>query len=209
MIKKCLRVTILLISLFIMSSCGDKEITNNIKEEEKMLNYEVSNEVTNYLKLEMVSGGEILIELDPKAAPLTVANMQKLVQDKFYNGLIFHRVISDFMIQTGDPLGNGTGGSAEKITGEFAQNGITNNLSHQRGVVSMARRGDDYNSASSQFFICQVNNLFLDGSYAAFGKVIGGMNVVDEMAKVATDGADKPLVEQKIKEITFIKLNNN
>lgn len=197
---KLSKIAILLIALIVISSCGTR------KENEKMIDYKESKEVTNYVKLEMVNGDEVLIELYPDIAPITVANFKKLVQAKFYDGLIFHRVILNFMIQTGDPLGNGTGGSAEKITGEFTNNDIVNNLSHTKGVVSMARRGDDNNSASSQFFICQADANFLDGDYAAFGKVIDGLATVDKIAKVRVDSNDKPLTEQKIKSITFINI---
>lgn len=125
--------------------------------------------------------GQIVIELYPDKAPITVANFKKLVGEKFYNGLTFHRVVSGFMIQGGDPKGNGTGGSKETIKGEFSANGVANDLSHTRGVISMAR-SNDMNSASSQFFIMHADNAGLDGQYAAFGKVISGMDVVDKIA---------------------------
>ena len=121
--------------------------------------------------------------LYPEIAPITCENFEKLVSDGFYDGLTFHRVVDDFMAQGGDPSGNGTGGSSENIKGEFAQNGVENNLSHQRGVVSMAR-SNDMNSASSQFFICYTDCSFLDGAYAAFGEVTEGMEVIDSFLKV-------------------------
>lgn len=150
--------------------------------------------------IEMENGGVIRIELDPAAAPKTVANFEKLVKEGFYNGLTFHRVINGFMIQGGDPLGNGMGGSRENIVGEFAQNGHPNPIGHRRGVISMARSSMP-NSASSQFFIMHGDAPYLDGSYAAFGHVTEGMNVVDEIADVPTDGRDKPRVPQVMKRV--------
>ena len=153
----------------------------------------------------------MLLELYPEVAPLTVQNFQKLVQEKFYDGLIFHRVIEGFMIQTGDPLGNGTGGSDETIKGEFAKNGVQNNLKHEKGVISMAR-SSDMNSASSQFFICSDTNesvSSLDGSYDAFGKVIAGLDTVERISKVQTDSNDKPLKTEKMQSVRFVKVEKN
>ncbi len=131
------------------------------------------------VKVIMENGGEYIIELYPEYAPETVANFLKLVNDGFYNGLTFHRIVDGFMAQGGDPEGTGCGGSAETVKGEFSANGFTQNtLSHERGVISMAR-SMDMNSASSQFFICYGDCSFLDGNYAAFGKVTDGMDVVD------------------------------
>lgn len=130
------------------------------------------------------SGGETFVmTLYPDVAPITCENFEKLVGEGFYDGLTFHRVVEDFMAQGGDPAGNGTGGSKETIKGEFSANGVENNLSHQRGVVSMAR-SSDMDSASSQFFICYTDCSFLDGQYAAFGEVTEGMEVVDSFLKV-------------------------
>ena len=131
-----------------------------------------------YAEISVQNYGDIILELDPETAPLTVANFTELAENHFYDGLTFHRIISGFMIQGGDPNGNGTGGSEKNIVGEFAANGIRNELSHTRGVISMARAYDP-NSASSQFFIMHQDALYLDGQYAAFGKVINGMTVVD------------------------------
>ena len=125
--------------------------------------------------------GDITVKLDRTQAPITVDNFIKLVNEKFYDGLTFHRIIDTFMIQGGDPKGDGTGGSKKTIKGEFSQNGVENNISHTRGTISMARNSD-YNSASSQFFIMQDDNTGLDGQYAAFGKVTKGMHVVDQIA---------------------------
>jgi peptidyl-prolyl cis-trans isomerase B (cyclophilin B) len=154
------------------------------------------------IKIEMQNGGIMKLELDAKAAPITVANFEKLVSEGFYDGLIFHRVISGFMIQGGDPMGTGYGGSKETIKGEFAANGVKNPISHKRGVISMAR-SQMPNSASSQFFIMHQDGEFLDGNYAAFGHVVEGIEVVDEIASVATDPRDKPLTDVVIKSITI------
>lgn len=135
------------------------------------------------VKITMENGGEFVIELCPENAPITCENFLKLVKSGFYNGLTFHRVIDGFMAQGGDPEGTGCGGSDECIKGEFALNGVNNTLSHIRGVVSMAR-SQNPNSASSQFFICYDDCTFLDGQYAAFGKVVSGMEVVDDFLKV-------------------------
>lgn len=135
------------------------------------------------VKVTMENGGEFIIELCPDQAPITCENFLKLVKKGFYNGLTFHRVIDGFMAQGGDPEGTGCGGSDENIKGEFAMNGVMNTLSHTRGVVSMAR-SQNPNSASSQFFICYGDCTFLDGQYAAFGKVTEGMEVVDDFLKI-------------------------
>ena len=156
------------------------------------------------VRIEMENGGVIDIELYPEVAPITVANFEKLVKEGFYDGLIFHRVIAGFMIQGGDPLGTGMGGAKEKIKGEFAINGVRNDLSHARGVISMAR-SQSPNSASSQFFICHADCSFLDGQYAAFGKVVAGMETVDEIASIPTDPYDRPRVRQMIKKITLVE----
>lgn len=154
------------------------------------------------IRIEMENGGVIKLELNSDAAPITVANFEKLVKEGFYDGLIFHRVIAGFMIQGGDPTGTGMGGSEEEIKGEFAANGVNNPISHKRGVISMARTQNP-NSASSQFFICHADATFLDGQYAAFGYVVEGIEVVDEIAMVKTNFSDKPLVDQRIKTITI------
>ena len=150
--------------------------------------------------IEMENGDVIKIELDPTAAPLTVANFTELVKEGFYDGLIFHRVIRGFMIQGGDPTGTGMGGSKKNIKGEFAANGVPNPLKHTRGVISMAR-AQNPDSASSQFFIMHQDAPHLDGSYAAFGKVVEGMEAVDRIASVRTDWRDKPLEKQVMKRV--------
>lgn len=155
------------------------------------------------VQIEMENGKKIKIELYPDVAPITVANFEKLVKEGFYDGLIFHRVIKDFMIQGGDPTGTGMGGADEKIKGEFIINGVNNMVRHERGVISMARSADP-NSASSQFFIVHKTSPHLNGQYAAFGKVVEGMDVVDEIAEAATDYMDKPTTPQVMKKVTIV-----
>ena len=150
--------------------------------------------------IEMENGSKIRLELDAKAAPITTENFLSLVKDGFYDGLIFHRVIPGFMIQGGDPLGNGMGGSEKKIKGEFAANGHPNPLKHTRGVISMARSMDK-NSASSQFFIMHADAPHLDGQYAAFGKVVEGIETVDEIASIPTDYSDRPKIAMRMKRV--------
>ncbi len=149
--------------------------------------------------IEMENGAKIEIELYPEAAPITVANFEKLVGEGFYDGLTFHRVIPGFMIQGGDPLGNGMGGAKNNIKGEFRANGVKNDIKHVRGVISMARSYDP-NSASSQFFIMHADAPHLDGQYAAFGKVVSGIEAVDEIASIPTDFRDKPKIAVRIKK---------
>ncbi len=156
------------------------------------------------VRIEMENGGIIELELYEDKAPITVKNFKNLVKRGFYDGLIFHRVISGFMIQGGDPTGTGCGGSGENIKGEFASNGVKNDISHLRGVISMAR-SQRPNSASSQFFIMHADGKFLDGEYAAFGKVTKGMEVVDEIAGVKTDYSDRPIIDMRMKSVTLIE----
>lgn len=154
--------------------------------------------------IEMEDGGIIKLELYTDIAPVSVSNFVYLAEKGFYNGLIFHRVIEGFMIQGGCPERRGTGGPGYNIKGEFKLNGVNNTLSHTRGVISMAR-AMHYDSAGSQFFIMHEDNDYLDGQYAAFGKVTEGIEVVDRIATTATNPADKPLVDQTIKSITIEK----
>ena len=214
--RKFLKYVLTLSFLFMLCSCGlnyktetkDGKTVYNIENKK----YIESDKETNLVKIDVKDKGIIIAELYPDVAPITVENFKKLVNDKFYDGLIFHRIIKDFMIQTGDPLGTGIGGSDENIKGEFSENGVENNLSHTRGVLSMARRGDDpeteetMNSASSQFFIVHKDSIYLDGKYAAFGKVINGMSVVDDLAISQTDENDKPLSDNVITSIRFVSL---
>jgi peptidyl-prolyl cis-trans isomerase B (cyclophilin B) len=166
------------------------------------------DKLPNVVVIDVKDYGKITVELYPDIAPITVKNFKKLVNEKFYDGLIFHRVIEDFMIQGGCPDGNGTGGYTDEkgnkvtIKGEFSANGIKNTLAHTRGVISMARSGNP-NSASSQFFICHATASHLNGQYASFGKVIEGMDVVDAIAVVDTNSSDRPLTDVVISSITF------
>ncbi len=152
--------------------------------------------------IEMENGKKIKLELDPSAAPITVENFEKLVNEGFYDGLTFHRVISGFMIQGGCPQGTGTGGPGHTIKGEFKSNGVDNPIRHTRGVISMARSMMP-NSAGSQFFIMHKDAPHLDGQYAAFGKVVEGIEVVDEIATVDTDYSDKPKTPVVMKKVTI------
>ena len=151
--------------------------------------------------IKMENGKKMKIELYPEVAPITVSNFVSLAKKGFYDGIIFHRVIKGFMIQGGDPNGRGDGGPGYSIKGEFNSNGFKNDLKHTRGVISMARTMDP-NSAGSQFFIMHKDAPHLDGEYAAFGKVIEGIEVVDEIARVRTDFSDRPLEKQVMKKVT-------
>ena len=151
--------------------------------------------------IEMENGDKMVAELYPHIAPNTVNNCISLVKDGYYDGIIFHRVIKGFMIQGGCPNGNGMGGPGYSIAGEFSSNGFTNNLKHEKGVLSMARTMQP-NSAGSQFFIMHARAPHLDGEYAAFGRVIEGLDVVDKIASVRVNRMDKPLEDQRIKSMT-------
>ena len=194
---------LLLILVIFITGCSFKDMFVKENEKEELLNGTVlaSINVKDY--------GTIKLELDADTAPITVTNFVNLVKNKFYDGLTFHRIMDGFMIQGGDPDGNGTGGSEKKIKGEFASNGVENNISHVRGVISMARNSSDMNSASSQFFIVHQDSTFLDGEYAAFGHVIDGMDVVDkienDIAPLAVDsnGTIEPANQPIITSITI------
>jgi len=159
--------------LMILCLGGCKKNTPHTEGTIDNISYKETEEKSNFIKIEMKSGEIMLLELYPEIAPITVENFQKLISEKFYDNLTFHRIIEGFMIQGGDPNGTGMGGSKDKIKGEFKENGIQNDLKHERGVISMAR-SKDMDSASSQFFICHKDALSLDGNYAAFGKLIKG-----------------------------------
>jgi peptidyl-prolyl cis-trans isomerase B (cyclophilin B) len=159
-------------------------------------------EVYKMITIEMKNGKKIKIELYPDIAPISCENFEKLVKSGFYDGLTFHRVIPGFMIQGGCPKGNGTGGPGWNIKGEFSSNGVKNDLKHTRGVLSMARSMAP-DSAGSQFFIMHDDAPHLDGQYAAFGKVVEGMEVVDEIAETATDFRDMPLDPQIMEKVTI------
>ena len=214
--KKFSFLLVLAVLVMGLSACGSSKSdttseTKATKAPKAMETAEVTKEPESkttdtkgkhHAKIKVKDYGTIEVELDGATAPITVANFIKLVNEKFYDGLTFHRIISGFMIQGGDPLGNGTGGSDETIKGEFSSNGVENNISHKRGVISMARSSDP-DSASSQFFIMHQDSTYLDGEYAAFGKVTKGMSVVDKICEDATptDGngtvekADQPVIE--------------
>lgn len=188
------RLLCIALCLILLGTMGCTSSEKNKTEEETMHSeYPIAT-------ITMKDGGVIKLELYPKIAPESVKNFISLANSKFYDGLIFHRVISGFMIQGGCPKGNGTGGPGYNIKGEFSANGVDNSLSHERGVISMAR-AMAYDSAGSQFFICHADSQFLDGQYAAFGKVIEGMDVVDAIASVKTNSQDKPLQDQVIDSI--------
>jgi len=175
------KIIILVIMLLLVTGCSLKSmfIRENEKIEYLSGKHNIEMKVKDY--------GIIKLELDADTAPITVTNFIGLVNDKFYDGLTFHRIMEGFMIQGGDPDANGTGGSEKEIKGEFIANGIPNDILHKRGVISMARRSDSYDSASSQFFIMHKDNESLDNYYAAFGHVTSGMDVVDKIAKVASE----------------------
>lgn len=193
--KKHLLLSItLLCILFSMTACGQKASSNSSSDDtQNQLSgkHHVAIEVNNY--------GTIEVELDADTAPITVTNFINLANSGFYNGLTFHRVIDGFMIQGGDPNGDGTGGSSEKIKGEFKSNGVPNNISHVRGTISMARSSAN-NSASSQFFIMQKDTTSLDGQYAAFGTVTSGMDIVDKICKDCTDTNQNGVITDKSKQ---------
>ena len=181
-----------------LTACGQTPADASASAAEPIGKYTAVIDIADY--------GAITLELDGDSAPLTVANFVKLAKDGFYDGLTFHRIMDGFMMQGGDPNGNGTGGSDETIPGEFSANGCDNPISHTRGTISMAR-AQDPNSASSQFFICQADSTFLDGSYAAFGRVTDGMDVVDPICADAqpTDdnGTIPPEAQPVINSVTI------
>lgn len=196
--KKFYQIVLFTVLIVILAACG-KETAEN-EEQETTVNY--AEEVTEnpIVTITMENDEKIVIELEPKTAPNTVANFISLVEDGFYDGLIFHRVIPGFMIQGGDPDGTGMGGPDYAIKGEFTSNGFENTLTHERGVISMAR-SQDPDSAGSQFFIMTEQATHLDGDYAAFGKVTEGMETVDEIVAAERAENDKPLEDQKIKTV--------
>ena len=213
--KKCLFSVIFVFLLFCMTGCA-QQITDEQISSDVSTQVQDNNQKQN--DVDLLSGkhtaeivvkdyGTIKLELDADTAPITVTNFVNLANDGFYNGLTFHRIIEGFMIQGGDPLGNGTGGSDTNIKGEFELNGIKNDISHVRGVISMARSQDN-DSASSQFFIVQADSTYLDGQYAAFGHVTEGMEVVDAICENVKpeyeDGFVLPDEQPVIKSITIM-----
>ncbi len=202
-IKRLFALVLCTLILFAFSSCGKEEEAEPTSLPE---NFQRSEEVTDLVCIQMDTGKYIVVELYPDIAPITVENFQKLVKEDFYDGLIFHRVVKDFMIQGGCPKGNGTGDPGWSIKGEFSSNGVENDLKHTRGVLSMAR-GEDPDSAGSQFFIMHKIAPHLDGNYAAFGKVVSGIDVVDEIACTLVAG-ETPVAKQVMKEVFFVTDSN-
>ncbi len=192
--KRWLGFFMAMVTVLVLGACGNKgaDATEESSGADTSTEEEVQEELAtgkHHVEITVKDYGTVKVELDADAAPITVTNFLKLAKDGFYDGLTFHRIISGFMIQGGDPLGNGTGGSEETIKGEFSENGVENELSHIRGAISMAR-ARAYDSASSQFFIVHEDSVFLDGQYACFGYVTDGMDVVDAIcdAVPVTDG---------------------
>lgn len=206
--KKRMSFLFIFVLGLILMGCGAQEEQaedTTASNENNKTNYPADVKERPVATMNMESGEEIVMELFPEAAPNTVANFISLIEDGFYDGLTFHRVIPGFMIQGGDPNGDGTGDPGYSIKGEFQSNGFEENtVAHERGVLSMAR-AQDPNSAGSQFFIMVEKTESLDGQYAAFGKVTKGMEAVDAIVSVERDNRDKPLEEQKIKSITVDK----
>lgn len=191
---KKLGFVLMTLLLLLMAACGNEADDQGSEKPAKKV------EKNPVVTITMENGKQIKVELYPEIAPNTVANFISLINDKFYDGLIFHRVIPEFMIQGGDPEGTGTGGPDYAIKGEFSSNGFENPLKHERGVISMAR-SQSPDSAGSQFFIMVADYPSLDGEYAAFGKVTEGMDAVDEIVSAETNG-EKPVKDQKMKTVT-------
>ncbi|APC48857.1 peptidylprolyl isomerase [Virgibacillus halodenitrificans] len=193
---------VVILFTIILSGCGTQEDSSKENEQKADQKTDYPHDVKEnpIVTITMENDETIKAELYPEKAPTTVANFISLIQDGFYDGLIFHRVIPEFMIQGGDPEGIGTGGPGYSIDGEFNSNGFDNNLKHERGTLSMAR-SQDPDSAGSQFFIMVNESPHLDGDYAAFGKVNEGMETVDKIVNTERNEADKPLNEQKMKKV--------
>jgi len=197
-----------MVCILFISGCGEEEkkVENAVPEETTVYSNEglelMDSSKHPEVTIEMDNGGIIKIELYPEIAPNTVSNFVTLAQSGYYDGLIFHRVIPGFMIQGGDPQGNGMGGPGYNIKGEFTRNGFDNPIVHTRGVISMARGGHSMDSAGSQFFIMGADAPSLDGLYAAFGAVTEGMDVVDEIINQERDSNDKPLNPMSMKKVT-------
>lgn len=187
--KKLLAVCAAAVLLLSLAACGKTDTDTITDSKADKPAAEMAGVGTHHAEIDIQDYGTITVELDGDAAPITVQNFMDLANDGFYDGLTFHRIIAGFMMQGGDPNGNGTGGSENTIKGEFSSNGVENTLSHTRGAISMAR-SQNPDSASSQFFICHADSAFLDGQYACFGYVTEGMDVVDDVCEAAqpTDG---------------------
>ena len=200
--KKLLTVCVAAVLLLSLTACGKTDtdtITGSMAYKPAA---ETAGVGTHHAEIDIQDYGTITVELDGDAAPITVQNFMDLANDGFYDGLTFHRIIAGFMMQGGDPNGNGTGGSENTIKGEFSSNGVENTLSHTRGAISMAR-SQNPDSASSQFFICHADSTFLDGQYACFGYVTDGMDVVDEIVSQPRNMiTNKPKKPQVMKSVT-------
>lgn len=202
MVMNMKKITLLLFSVLFLCGLGCKKASVNEQEEDSSMS--IQNPVAT---ITMENGGVITIELRYDTAPNTVKSFTELANDGYYDGVIFHRVISGFMVQGGDPTGTGMGGPDYRIKGEFTNNNVQNDISHVRGVVSMARQGNPYlpasayDTAGSQFFIVHKDSTFLDKDYAAFGVVTDGMDVVDAIAAAKTDDSDRPYVDQIMKTV--------
>lgn len=207
------KVILVLLLVCLLASCTAKKATPIAKPPEKPKDEPIDIKEDLFMDsisatIIMEDGGVIELELYPNLAPQSVYNFVSLARSGFYDGLKFHRIMSGFMIQGGDPDGNGTGGPGYSILGEFKENGIINNLKHTRGVLSMAR-SNDYNSAGSQFFIMHDDNDGLDGKYAAFGKVVSGMDVVDKIAETPNSGSNGAVAEENKPIIKSITINSD
>ncbi|WP_275695573.1 peptidylprolyl isomerase [Ferdinandcohnia quinoae] len=194
------RLIFIFIILLIIAGCGTKTENGQAGDQPTIDEYPLDVKEKPIVTITMENDQTIVLELYPAIAPNTVANFISLIEQGYYDGLIFHRVIPGFMIQGGDPMGTGMGGPGYAIKGEFTSNGFENPLKHERGVISMAR-SQDPNSAGSQFFIMVASESQLDGDYAAFGRVTKGLEVVDEIVAVERDKNDKPLKDQKMKTV--------
>lgn len=181
--------------------------TRDVSSMEAATGYTATEDVTNLVNIAMADGSHMVVELNADEAPKTVKNFQNLVEQGFYDGVIFHRVIYGFMIQGGDPEGTGRGGSGQTIKGEFTANGVNNQLEHDRGVISMARSQAN-DSASSQFFIVHIDSPHLNGSYAAFGQLVYGLETLDKIASVQTGANDRPAEDVVMKHVFFVTAND-
>lgn len=214
--KKIFKKLIIFLCIILLPGCSEKTnyIASSMDGRDVYtiddVSYIESEEVTNLVKIDVKNEGIMIVELYPNIAPITVENFKNLVSEYFYDGLIFHRVVKDFVIQAGDPSGSAKEGSAKTIKGEFSKNGVENILSHVRGVISMARLGaqeeteETMNSASSQFFIVHKDATYLDGSYAGFGMLIHGFDVLDSIASASTNENEKPINDRVINSIRFV-----
>ena len=207
--KKVWSICLAALLVLSLAGCGKTSVVGiTTTSKAPAANEESQGVGTHHAEIDIQDYGTITVELDGDAAPITVQNFMDLANDGFYDGLTFHRIIAGFMMQGGDPNGNGTGGSENTIKGEFSANGVENSLSHTRGAISMAR-SQAYDSASSQFFICHADSTFLDGQYVCFGYVTDGMDVVDavcEAAQPTDDNGTIPADQQPV--ITAIRITD-